>query len=73
MVADGIGFVAYLFDRVLPYLLWSIGDAVTNVVVWRLGLAIAALLGAIKAVELVVQALRRLWQRCWLLWLVPLF
>lgn len=58
---DSIGFVVYLFERVIPYLLRELAGAL-----WELGpvtlfLAVMVLLGVIKAAEIAFWLLRRLW------------
>lgn len=58
---DGIGFVVYLFERVIPYLLRELAGAL-----WELGpvtlfLAVMVLLGVIKGLEIAFWLLRRLW------------
>ncbi len=58
---DSIGFLVYLFGRVIPYLLkesavalWELGPA-------KLFLGVMILLGVTKSLEIAFWLLRRLW------------
>lgn len=58
---DSIGFLVYIFGRVIPYLLresavalWELGPA-------KLFLGMMILLGIIKGLEIAFWLLRRLW------------
>lgn len=60
-MAEGIGFVAYLYDTVLPYLVREAALSVASLGPLRLLLALVVFLGVLKALEIVLWLLRKLW------------
>ena len=58
---DSIGFVVYVYERVLPYLAQELASAVWELGPAKLSLAFVMLLGVIKGLEITFWLLRRLW------------
>ena len=58
---DSVGFVLYLYERVLPYLLRELVNALWELRPLLLFLSVAVLLGVIKGLEILFWLLRRLW------------
>ena len=58
---DSVGFVLYLYERDLPYLLRELVNALWELRPLLLFLSVAVLLGVIKGLEILFWLLRRLW------------